>query len=232
VSETLERKDLFACDVWADDVKGQMDWATDAPLGVHELVGKAAPIVHDSDLVQVESEPYVIQLSGLNRWVGIDEAIKKAAPVMASTIAWSQATLPLGEKTLGRRRLSLGEKLLGTGRLAHRKVLDRVEDTDFYPLIVREVDSLQFNELADQWEDETWAYSFVERKVLHPAYQRIIGMGRDAVPLILRRLQEQGPDHWFWALEMITGENPAEGTDNMEGATDAWLAWGREIGYI
>jgi len=41
----------------------------------------------------------------------------------------------------------------------------------------------------------------------HHAYQRIIGMGDQAIPLLLRELQRE-VDLWFWALEAITGEDP------------------------
>src|SRR5947207_10431415 len=42
---------------------------------------------------------------------------------------------------------------------------------------------------------------------LHPAYQQIIGMGKEAIPLILEELQRE-EDHWFWALKSITGDDP------------------------
>lgn len=83
-----------------------------------------------------------------------------------------------------------------------------------------------FENLADQWEDETVFESVVTRKAMHPAYQRIIGMGRPAVPLILRRLRRE-PAQWFWALTAITGEDPARGEDTVEGAAAAWLNWSR-----
>ncbi len=81
-----------------------------------------------------------------------------------------------------------------------------------------------FEDLADQWESETVFESVVARKALHPAYQRIIGMGPTVVPLILRRLRRE-PAQWFWALTAITGQDPALGEDTIEGATAAWLAW-------
>ena len=86
-----------------------------------------------------------------------------------------------------------------------------------------------FENLADCWELETDFESVVARKVMHPAYQRIIGMGYAAVPLILRRLQRE-PRQWFWALTSITGEDPAEGQTTAEGAAQAWLDWGRRRG--
>jgi hypothetical protein len=69
---------------------------------------------------------------------------------------------------------------------------------------------------------------------MHPAYQKIIGMGEWAIALILRELAENGPDDWFWALTAITDENPI--TEKMAGdmraMTEAWLQWGRRAGYL
>jgi hypothetical protein len=58
-------------------------------------------------------------------------------------------------------------------------------------------------------------------------------MGPAAVPLILRELERQ-PDHWFWALTAITGEDPVRPEDagNIERMAQAWLALGQEQGYI
>jgi hypothetical protein len=42
---------------------------------------------------------------------------------------------------------------------------------------------------------------------LQPAHQQIIGMGNEAIPLILDELQRE-EDHWFWALNAITGDVP------------------------
>lgn len=88
-----------------------------------------------------------------------------------------------------------------------------------------------FNDLADRWEAETALESVAARKATHPAYQRIIGMGYPAVPLILGRLQRE-PRQWFWALTAITGEDPAHGETTADGATDTWLRWGRERGLV
>ena len=62
----------------------------------------------------------------------------------------------------------------------------------------------------------------------HPAYQQIIGMGKEAIPLILEELQRE-EDHWFWALKAITGEDPVPGKDwgKIQAMRAAWLAWGR-----
>jgi hypothetical protein len=66
----------------------------------------------------------------------------------------------------------------------------------------------------------------------HPAYQEIIGMGPEVVPLLLADLARQ-PDHWFTALKAITGANPVDPADcgRIEKMAEAWLQWGRQNGY-
>lgn len=95
-------------------------------------------------------------------------------------------------------------------------------------------EAVRFRQLADVWRAQTRLFSNVTRRVLHPAYQRIIGMGEAAVPLILMDLAEQGPDDWFWALTAITGENPIADAraGNMEAMTESWLQWGARAGYL
>lgn len=89
----------------------------------------------------------------------------------------------------------------------------------------------KFQDLAETWRRETGFLSFMHQKALHPAYQRIVGMGWTVVPLILKDLHKQ-PDHWLWALRAITGEEPARGTDTLQAAAQAWLKWGRERGLL
>jgi len=64
-------------------------------------------------------------------------------------------------------------------------------------------------------------------------YQKIIGMGWDAVPLILEELQRE-PDQWFWALEAITDENPVppEVAGKVRPMAEAWITWGKERGLV
>jgi hypothetical protein len=58
-----------------------------------------------------------------------------------------------------------------------------------------------------------------------------MGMGPDALPLILRELKKS-PDHWFVALNAITGEDPAPQNSTFTEAVNAWLAWGVEREYL
>ena len=65
-----------------------------------------------------------------------------------------------------------------------------------------------------------------------PSYQQVIGIGPSVVPYLLRELK-YFPDHWFWALNAITGEDPVppESKGKFQKMTEAWLDWGRKKGY-
>ena len=68
---------------------------------------------------------------------------------------------------------------------------------------------------------------------MHPAYQEIIGMGWEVVSTLLRELESE-PDHWFWALSAITGEDPVANGDRGDilEMAQSWLEWGRTRNLI
>ena len=86
-----------------------------------------------------------------------------------------------------------------------------------------------FRDLVDQWRSETWYKSSISRRVSHPAYLKIIGLGPKAVPWILQELRQE-PDYWFAALEAITRENPSPNATSFPELRDAWLRWGEVNG--
>jgi len=88
-----------------------------------------------------------------------------------------------------------------------------------------------FKALAGQWYRETRKLSSADQIVLHPAYQMIIGMGREALPFIFRELKKTR-GHWIWALAMITREDPAQAGMKFKEAVDSWLKWGEDNGFI
>jgi len=105
---------------------------------------------------------------------------------------------------------------------------------DFFLPASREITSRRavFMHLASEWKRDTAVLSSVHAIALHPAYQRIIGMGREALPWILEELSHR-PDHWFWALTSITGVDPVPPNDrgNLQRMAGAWLKWGRGQGF-
>lgn len=92
----------------------------------------------------------------------------------------------------------------------------------------------QFATLAEAWRSGTSSpTTTLKDMVMHWAYQRVIGLGRSVVPLILADLVRQ-PDHWGWALQSITGENPVppEAAGDIDAIGAAWIQWGRARGYV
>jgi hypothetical protein len=89
----------------------------------------------------------------------------------------------------------------------------------------------RFTALAEQWKRETRLQSSIDAKVFHPCYQKIIGMGPSALPLIFSELRARG-GHWYWALQSITGENPAAGLETIPEARRAWIEYGVSRNFI
>jgi len=90
----------------------------------------------------------------------------------------------------------------------------------------------KFNRLRQEWISQRAHESSTMKMAMVPAYQKIIGMGPDAVPLLLRELDSR-PDMWFWALRAITEADPV--TEQLRGDVNAmaraWVEWGIERGY-
>lgn len=90
----------------------------------------------------------------------------------------------------------------------------------------------RFHRLADTWERATAHLSSMSAASEHPAYQEIISLGADAVPLLLRDLAET-ERHWFIALAKLTGANPIppSAAGNVPKMINAWRHWAKENGY-
>jgi hypothetical protein len=91
----------------------------------------------------------------------------------------------------------------------------------------------RFRRLASEWKEQSRFLSNTAQIAMLKPYQRIIGMGWDAVPLILEELQRE-PRQWFWALEAITEENPVppEASGKVRLMAQAWIDWGKKQGLI
>jgi hypothetical protein len=91
----------------------------------------------------------------------------------------------------------------------------------------------RFSALAEEWRQRTGHLSNLTKMFADPAYQEIISMDWDVVPVILRSLEKK-PDHWFWALREITGENPVplEHAGHVAKMAQDWVEWGRAKGLL
>jgi len=94
----------------------------------------------------------------------------------------------------------------------------------------------KFQVLARQWKSEHAAEATAAAMAALPSYQKIIGMGKDALPFILAELKSEGdaPDHWFWALAAISDENPvpSDSRGKLSEMAKAWLEWGQKEGHV
>src|SRR5438128_1890379 len=90
----------------------------------------------------------------------------------------------------------------------------------------------RFLALAARWKRERGPHSSSARLAEHPAYQEIIALGPEVVPLLLRELERE-PDHWFRALHALTGADPVPPASRgkLPEMAKAWLQWGRERGH-
>ena len=127
----------------------------------------------------------------------------------------------------------MAEQNLESQKNSLPQIIHQIGDLlDRYESVSSQIEA-EFNTLAEQWYRETLHSSGYVEVILHPAYQRIIGLGKDVIPFILRELQDE-PLEWFWALRALTGEDPT--TEEMSGKRDemakAWLDWGKEQGFI
>ena len=90
-----------------------------------------------------------------------------------------------------------------------------------------------FEQLKRDWKEKSRYLSNTAQIAMLWPYQKIIGMGPAVVPLILLELERE-PDHWFWALEAITGENPVSerARGKVREMAEMWIHWGRNKGLI
>ena len=90
----------------------------------------------------------------------------------------------------------------------------------------------KFNRLRNRWKSEMMHVSSTTKRVLHPSYQAIIGMGQVALPFLFKEL-ERNVDSWFWALHAITEADPSppEARGDGQAMAKAWLEWAEHNGY-
>ena len=109
-----------------------------------------------------------------------------------------------------------------------------IRSTDFvYSLLLspsasQEQIKCEFEKLHQDWREDTKFESSATKIVEHPAYQKIISWGAPMIPFILEEIHE-GSNHWFYALQEITGFTPPHAEKlSFEALRDAWLDWSEQ----
>lgn len=127
---------------------------------------------------------------------------------------------------------------ISSGKLSNELAeLPEIEETELFVSDNSNIEQpieKRFRKLVEVWQSERPPSSFLRDLVSHPAYQQIIGLGRPAIPLLFKELQ-QNPDWWFYALRMITGASPhipEQSAGKFDDIAKIWLEWGRKHGYI
>lgn len=119
-------------------------------------------------------------------------------------------------------------------QLLHKKWFEGIAELYELPITQQEESiGRQFYELAETWREQKGGLSFAIQKSMLPSYQRIMTLGKSVIPFILHELEKR-PDYWFWALEMLTKQNPVPPSDkgNITKMAAAWVAWGKDNKYI
>ena len=84
----------------------------------------------------------------------------------------------------------------------------------------------KFDTYSAIWRNETMFSSSITEITNNSAYRSIIGLGTEVIPLIIKDL-EINENHWFSALEALTGENPIkkEHRGIVKFMKNDWLDW-------
>ncbi len=100
------------------------------------------------------------------------------------------------------------------------------------PVLSQRSLTVQFYALLNEWKEDTKFLSFTPQICMHPAYLRIIGLGRRVIPCILRELERESLP-WDWALTALTGEDPVlpEHKGNFDKMAEDWLSWAKNKDY-
>ncbi len=114
----------------------------------------------------------------------------------------------------------------------HESLMVRADFTRGQKNEIVQYEQIKFRYLTGQWHEERGISSSTTEVSACPSYQKIIAMGKNVMPLILNKLESEGdePDMWFWALRVISDEDPVAEKDrgNVKAMAAAWLRWGRE----
>lgn len=126
--------------------------------------------------------------------------------------------------------ISLPARFANSGGVVVLKRPSRVETSESGPAsTVRS----KFLELADEWRNSTKFVSSITQQITHPAYLKIIGLGPDVLPILVRELQTHG-DFWFPALEAVAQLDPVlpKNRGNYVAMKNDWMEWATSKGLL
>jgi hypothetical protein len=100
-------------------------------------------------------------------------------------------------------------------------------------IVASEEDAKAFAGYVRRWDEATAMRSLSDMATVNHYFYRILAMGERAIPLVLREMSLRRR-RWFRAMQALApyGDDPAKDAKTFDEGVDAWLAWGRERGYL
>ncbi|GIL23791.1 MAG: hypothetical protein BroJett042_23040 [Bacteroidota bacterium] len=131
---------------------------------------------------------------------------------------------PVIEET--QRPVAVGKDAKFVSRNLHNSHMIFIGQSVFASQLYQNRLNRKFNLLKSVWENDTMFSSSITEITSHPAYHAVIKLGQEVLPLIIQDLQTTN-NHWFYALEILTGENPIrpEHRGNVEQMKSDWVNW-------
>lgn len=143
----------------------------------------------------------------------------------------SGSSVVLGPSLLGRKSIRDGGNETWSTSKPRREFLGLGSLQDFSN--AQEEIERRFLALSIIWKSTSTPSSSVESLTSHPAYLQVIALGVAAIPAILADLA-RSPDHWFVALEAITGHDPVLDHErgDITAMANSWISWGVFNGFV
>ena len=180
----------------------------------------------------------VIQLAVLSISTGIQNQnkisiLEELLSDYVNTMAESGNRISPIEEKLANLGKSPSESMTSSKEYLHERFAYGIDITPSAHIETPKKDTLskRFLELKERWRQETAFTSSPRDLFLHSAYQKIIGLGPEAVPLVLAELRDE-PGLWLWALQAMNRDNPIpdDFKGGIEQVAELWLEWGRRNG--
>jgi hypothetical protein len=206
-----------------------------ARIGRIDEAGQSALVIGRA---RISGKPDVIELLGvileLRKRTKRDDLLGLEVPSRPADARKFIARLRQWQLRLGELDGTLAEKERELDDLVFGLYgLDASERATVRRFLRQETVEEKFHRLAGEWRRDARLLSSSSRMAQLASYRQIVGLGQDAVPLLLREMRDN-PNHWTLALHEITQAKPwgSEDAGNLARLSVAWTTWGRERGLI
>ncbi len=88
----------------------------------------------------------------------------------------------------------------------------------------------EFEKLADEWERGTMHFSSSRMMKEHPAFQKLVDLGPDIIPLAIERLKREIGIFWFLVLLKLVDNPPDTAVEgDMREMRRRWVEWEKNV---